>query len=115
MDAFADLFAVDGVIEMPFAVEGLPALLEGREAIREFSAGASSRPLEITELRTVQLHQTLDPEVVIVELVTVGRVTTTGQPFEIPCIQVFRVRDGKIVLFRDYVGAQTVVADLLAA
>jgi ketosteroid isomerase-like protein len=106
MDAFADLFAADGVIEMPFAVEGLPARLEGREAIREFSAGASSRPLEITELRTVQLHQTLDPEVVIVELVTVGRVTTTGQPFEIPCIQVFRIRDGKIVLFRDYVGAR---------
>ena len=49
----------------------------------------------------------------IVELVTVGRVTTTGQAFEVPCIQVFRIRDGQIVLFRDYVGAQA-MPDLTA-
>ena len=38
MEAFAGLFAAEGVIEMPFAANGLPARLEGREAIREFSA-----------------------------------------------------------------------------
>jgi uncharacterized protein len=114
MDAFAGLFAAEGVIEMPFAAGGLPARLEGREAIREFSTRSGRLPLEITDLRTVQVHQTLDPEVVIVELVTVGWVTTTGQPFEVPCIQVFRIRNGQIVLFRDYVGAQA-MPDLTAA
>lgn len=114
MEAFAGLFAVEGVIEMPFAADGLPVRLEGREAIREFSARSGRLPLEITDLRTVQVHQTLDPEVVIVELVTVGRITTTGQPFEVPCIQVFRIRDGQIVLFRDYAGAQA-MPDLTAA
>lgn len=34
-EAFADLFAVDGVLEMPFAVDGVPARLEGREAIQD--------------------------------------------------------------------------------
>lgn len=114
MEAFAALFAAEGVIEMPFAAHGWPPRLAGREAIREFSLRSARLPLEITDLRTVQVHQTLDPEVVIVELVTVGRVTTTGQPFEVPCIQVFRIRDGQIVLFRDYVGPQA-MPDLTAA
>jgi ketosteroid isomerase-like protein len=112
MDAFADLFAADGVIEMPFHTEGLPDRLEGREAIREFSARSRDMPFEITELRTRALHRTADPEVVIIELTTVGRVTTTGEDFVVPCIQVFRIRDGRIVLFRDYVGSQTLPAGL---
>jgi len=112
MDTFADLFAEDGVIEMPFHTEGLPDRLEGREAIRAFSAKARDLPFEIIELRTRALHRTGDPEVVILELTTVGRMATTGEEFTVPCIQVFRIRDGRIVLFRDYVGSQALPADL---
>jgi hypothetical protein len=104
-DAFADLFAEDGVIELPFAVGGLPTRLEGREAIREFSLRTSDRPIDIIDLHTVQLHQTTDPEVVILELVTKARHTTTKTPFEAPCIQVFKIRNGQIAHFRDYVNA----------
>ncbi|GAA1109324.1 nuclear transport factor 2 family protein [Kribbella jejuensis] len=104
-ESFAELFAEDGVIELPFAVDGLPARLEGREAIRDFSLKTSDRPIEILDLQTVQLHQTADPEVVVLELVTKGRHTTTNQPFEAPCIQVFRIRNGQIKHFRDYVAA----------
>jgi uncharacterized protein (TIGR02246 family) len=107
-ESFADLFADDGVIEMPFAVQGVPERLVGRDAIREFSLKAADHPIEIIDLRTVQLHQTADPEVVILELVTEARHTTTDKPFQARCIQVFRIQDGKIKLFRDYVGAQTV-------
>lgn len=103
MDAFADLFAADGVIEVPLAALGpLPGRLEGREAIRAFSASARSMPYEISDLRTRAIHRTSDPEVVIMEITSVGRVTTTGETFEVPCIQVFRIRDGRILLFRDY-------------
>lgn len=105
MDAFADLFAADGVIELPFAVEGLPPRLEGRETIRAFSARARDMPVEITDLRIRAAHRTSDPQVVILEITSVVRVTTTGETLEIPCIQVFRIRDGRIVLFRDYAGA----------
>jgi len=107
-ESFAGLFAEDGVIELPFAVDGLPARLEGRDAIREFSLRTSDRPVEITDLRIVQLHQTTDPEVVIVELVTEAHHTTTGASFEAPCIQVFRIHDGEIKLFRDYIGASAI-------
>lgn len=106
MEAFADLFAEDAVIEVPFVAEGLPVRLEGREAIRETARRTVHRGLEISDLRTFQVHQTLDPEVVIVELATIGRVTATGELFEVPCVQVLRIRNGRIVLFRDYVGTQ---------
>jgi ketosteroid isomerase-like protein len=104
MQAFADLFAEDGVIEMPFTAGELPTRLAGREAIRAYSANADGSGYRLDELRVHRTHQTDDPEVVIVELTSVGRVIATDQPFEVPCIQVFRIRDGKIVLFRDYVG-----------
>lgn len=104
-ESFADLFAEDGVIELPFAVHGLPTRLEGREKIRAFSLATSDRPIEILDLHTVQLHQTADPEVVVLELITKARHTTTGEPFEAPCIQVFRIQNGKIKHFRDYVAA----------
>ncbi|MFC6157975.1 nuclear transport factor 2 family protein [Kribbella jiaozuonensis] len=107
-ESFADLFAEDGVIEMPFALQGVPDRLVGRAAIREFSLKAGTRAVEITDLRTVQLHRTTDPEVVILELVTEARHTTTDVPFQATCIQVFRIQNGKIKLFRDYVGAHSV-------
>ena len=108
MEAFADLFAADAVIEMPFGGPGLPDRLEGREEIRAFSMKAELSGLEIFDLRVRDVHRSADPEVVIMELTTVGRVVSTGAPFEVPCIQVFRIRDGRIVLFRDYVGAGSV-------
>lgn len=107
-ESFANLFAEDGVIEMPFAVAGVPDRLDGREAIREFSLKAADHPVEIIDLRVVQLHETVDPEVVILELVTDGRHTPTGEPFQATCIQVFRIQNGEIKLFRDYVSAATV-------
>lgn len=107
-ESFAGLFAEDGVIELPFAVNGLPTRLEGRDAIREFSLDTSDRPLEIIDLRIIQLHETSDPEVVIVELVTEARHTTTGASFEAPCIQVFRIHNGEIKLFRDYISASAI-------
>ncbi|MEV4266962.1 nuclear transport factor 2 family protein [Kribbella sp. NPDC049584] len=107
-EGFVSLFAEDAVLELPFAVQGLPDRLVGREAIREFSLQAAAHAVDITDLRTVQLHRTIDPEVVILELVTEARHTTTDVPFQATCIQVFRIQDGKIKLFRDYVGAQSV-------
>lgn len=104
MDGFADLFAPDGVIEIPFAKAGMPSRLAGRETIREFATRGVRDDLQILDLRVDQAYRTEDPEVVVLELTSVGRVAATGAPFEVPCVQIFRIRDGEIVLFRDYVG-----------
>jgi uncharacterized protein (TIGR02246 family) len=101
-DGFADLFAPDGVIEAPFAPPGAPARLEGREAIREYSRHVMALPLRLEDFEVAELYQTQDPEVVIVEMRTKGTATTTGQSFAATSIQVLRIRDGQIVLFRDF-------------
>jgi uncharacterized protein len=59
-------------------------------------------PLRLEDFETVEVYQTQDPEVVIVELRTKATVTTTGRAFTATSIQVFRIRDGRILLFRDF-------------
>jgi hypothetical protein len=102
VDGFVELFAPDGVIELPFAGPGMPSRLAGQQAIRDFSHRMDASPLRIDDLEATALYHTDDPEVVIVELATRGTVTSTGRTFEATSIQVFRIRGGKIVLFRDY-------------
>ena len=102
IDGFADLFAPDAVIEAPFAPPGAPSRLEGREAIREYSRHVMASPLRLQDFEIAEFYPTQEPEVVIVEMRTKGTLTPTGQPFAATSIQVLRIREGQIVLFRDF-------------
>jgi uncharacterized protein len=101
-DGLADLFAPDAVIESPFAPPGAPLRLEGREAIREYSRHVVASPLRLEEYEVVEFYQTQDPEVVIVEMRAKATLTTTGRSFATTSIQILRIREGQIVLFRDF-------------
>jgi uncharacterized protein (TIGR02246 family) len=101
-DGYADLFAPDGVIELPFAPPGAPSRLEGREAIREYSRHFVALPLRLEDFDVAELYQTQDPEVVIVEMRAKATLTATGRSFEATSIQILRIREGQIVLFRDF-------------
>jgi hypothetical protein len=61
-------------------------------------------PSRVEGRETIAVHHTDDPEVIIVEVVTHGTMKDSGKSFAIPCAQVFRIRDGQVVLFRDYAG-----------
>ena len=102
-DGFADLFAPDAVIEVPFAgPPGMPARLAGREAIRENARRVMASPLRLEDFEVAELYQTQDPEVVIAEMRAKGTVTTSGRSFTATSIQILRIREGHIVLFRDF-------------
>ena len=102
-DGLADLFAPDAVIESVFAgAPGMPARLEGREAIRENARQVMASPLRLENYEVVELYQTQDPEVVIAEMRAKGTVTTTGRSFTATSVQILRIREGHIVLFRDF-------------
>jgi uncharacterized protein len=101
-DGLANLYAPDAVMESPFAPAGTPARLEGREAIREYSYRVVASPLRLGDYEVTELYQTQDPEVVIVEMRVTGTLTTTGQSFAATSIQILRIREGQIVLFRDF-------------
>lgn len=103
-EGFADLMAVDGVVEWPFTAPGAPSRLEGREAIREYvTHSLTARQMRIEDLRPDAFHETSDPQVVIVEITTIGRVVDTGRRFELPAIVVLTTRGGEILSYRDYV------------
>jgi ketosteroid isomerase-like protein/heme-degrading monooxygenase HmoA len=102
-DGLADLFAPDAVIDAPFGgAPGMPMRLEGRERIREYTRQVMASPLRLEDYEVVELYQTQDPEVVIVEMRAMGTVTTTGRSFVATSIQILRIREGHIVLFRDF-------------
>jgi len=102
-DDLADLYAVDAVHEFPFLFPGMPERYQGREEVRAgYRAAWGTSPARPTEIRDVVVHDSTDPEVITVEQVVTGTVTTTGRPFSFPGLLVIRVRDGLIVHVRDY-------------
>jgi len=102
-EAFVGLMAPDGYIEWPYRPTGVPARLQGRTEIREFLTGSAKAFIRFDEYRNVVMHETTDPEVVIVEYEAHGAVIATGAPFKQTVIAVFRVRNGQVLSYRDYI------------
>jgi hypothetical protein len=103
IDGFADLFTPDAVMEFAFhGPPGTPVRIEGREAIREYSRQFAASPLRLEDFEVVELHQTQDPEVVIVEVRAKATLTATGRSLAATSVQILRIREGHIVLFRDF-------------
>jgi ketosteroid isomerase-like protein len=119
MDTQADLYAPDGVLEMPFAPAGTPRRIEGREAIRQVLKMAGNRARRdgrrIVAYRNVVVRATDDPEVIVAEFDLHGESTATGATYTLPFIQVLRVRDGQIVAMRDYFDSQALAGSLSPA
>ena len=102
LDGFADLFALDGVHELPFAPPGIPRRLEGRETLREYFAAITGTPLKHTRFENMTVYETADPGVIIAEYDAHGTVTSTGRHYQLRYVQVVEVREGRITLWRDY-------------
>lgn len=101
MDRFIDLFTEDAVLELPFAAPGAPRRLDGREALREYLDGYPDR-LDIADFPVVLIHQTTDPETIVVEMTARGTTVRTGGAYELPYVAVVRIRGGRILSYRDY-------------
>ncbi|PRX99036.1 nuclear transport factor 2 family protein [Allonocardiopsis opalescens] len=102
LTGFAELFAEDGVLELPFAPPGRPSVVRGRAAIRAELAAIAETPLVHREFRDMAVYRTDDPEVVIAEYDAHGEVAGTGRGYVLRYVQVLRVREGRIAHWRDY-------------
>lgn len=105
-DALAETFTPDGVYEAPLIPPGhaFPRRLAGRDEIRAGMAAFYQRPVteravNVEKSRYV-LHTTADPDVFIAEIDTAF--DEDGGPTTMSLVQIFRVRDGRIALLRDY-------------
>jgi ketosteroid isomerase-like protein len=103
IETFVGLMAPDGYIEWPYRPPGVPARLQGRTEIRRHLTETAKAFIRFDEYRNVVVHETTDPEVVIVEYDAQGTVVATGAPFQQTVIAVIRVQDGLILSYRDYI------------
>ncbi|MEU4156970.1 nuclear transport factor 2 family protein [Actinoplanes sp. NPDC026670] len=105
-DAIAAMFTEDGVLEAPLVAAGHPLRhLAGRDAIRAGTAAYHTRPappgtIDIERTAYV-LHDTADPAVFIAEI-DVVLAQADGTRTTMSLVQIFRLRNGRIAVLRDY-------------
>ncbi len=102
-DAFVELLAPDAVFEIPFVIPGMPTRLVGREEIRAHLAQrwSGTSGIEVHGIYP-QVYETADPEMVFVENEVDMTVPGAERTRVRASVNVVRVRDGMVTLFRDY-------------
>jgi hypothetical protein len=103
LNAFADLWADDAVQDMPFAagVDGLETTWHGKEKLlRHYNKSIPNRRDHVFHID--HLHQTADPDVIVVEARGKSTVGETGRLYDQRYVFIFKLRDGKIVLNREH-------------
>ena len=109
-EAYAALFAPDAVLEFPFAPASWPRRLEGREAIGAVVGANLRRAREagrrIDRIDVRAMHDTVDPEVLVVELETQLALDSGERLPGAQYVHVYRIRGGQIVSLRDYFSSE---------
>jgi ketosteroid isomerase-like protein len=101
LDEVPGLYAEQIDVVHPFdPLRGAP--LRSRDELRERFASAAARPRQRRRVGNVTIHETTDPEVIVAEFEYQGTDADTAEPYALPAIFVFRVRNGEIVSSRDY-------------
>jgi ketosteroid isomerase-like protein len=75
--AMLDLCADDVVFEFPFAPPGRPARVEGKPALGDCLKALSGR-VRLEGMRNLEIHETVKPDVAIIEMTLTGTGTATG-------------------------------------
>jgi ketosteroid isomerase-like protein len=99
--AWVDLWDENGILEFPFAPQGWPERLDGKAAIGEYMRDYPDH-IDVHDFPDVEVHQTVAPETIVVEMRGVGRLVETDSPFDMSYIAVVTVRNGLITRYRDY-------------
>lgn len=99
--AWVDLWAEDGQMEFPFASDGWPTRLGGKQAIAAYMRHYPDH-VDVHDFADLTIHETTDPETIVVEMRGVGRLVETDSPFDMTYISVVAIRDGRFTSYRDY-------------
>jgi ketosteroid isomerase-like protein len=97
-DEMLENYTEDLILDLPYADP--PSAIDGREAVRAYLRGA----FEIFKFRLdiTDVHQGLDPDVLVVEYAGEGHVTTTQKAYRNTYIGVYWFRDGVICRVREF-------------
>jgi hypothetical protein len=100
-DEWIELWAEDGTCEFPYAPEGRPRVLQGKNAILAYMTGYPEW-IAIDSIAEMRVHAMHDPELAVVEMAIKGRALTTGRPYNQRYVIVVEARNGKIWRYREY-------------
>ena len=100
-ETFPDMFAADGVLEYPFAPPGLNTPIAGRDAIVA-NFQRLRKLLRTDSVADVSEIKVNDPNVAVLEFSGRGEGVNTGEAYKQHYISVIHMRDGDIVLYKDY-------------
>jgi uncharacterized protein len=109
VDELVELFAVDAVMELPFAPGKMPREHVGKSAIAEFQQFARDSFSEFS-MTVDAIHETTDPHVVIAEHRSDAIVAENGRPYRNHYVTVFTFDDdGLVSSWREFYDAGVVV------
>ena len=94
-------WADNGVMELPYAMPGVPSRAEGREAIAK-SGEVSLAMFSRFETPVFELHPTTDPDVFFAEYESDAEIRQSGRPYRNTYVGYFLLRDGKVVHWKEY-------------
>lgn len=98
---FIEMMAEDFVMEFPYARPGMQPRIEGREAVVAYLMTVAGS-VAVDTVDNVVVHETGDPEVVIVEFEAHGRALKVDEPYRQRYISVIRARGGRMIHYKDY-------------
>ena len=101
MEGWSRLCAEDVVAEFPFAPEGSPRRLDGREALYAYLRDYPS-VINVRSIPHLRVYSTDDPNVAIAEWSSSGEVLTNGNAYEMSYATFVTFKGGLIVNYREY-------------
>jgi hypothetical protein len=99
--AQVDLFADDGVHELPFSPTGTPIRFTREQIRAAMSAPGPARVVD-RRLAAVRIDEAKDDATAIAEYDFEGTLAATGEPVTISGVMIVTTRDGLIVRSRSY-------------
>lgn len=105
VQGMAAVLAEDIVFEMPFALPGLPDRVEGKDTVVEFLErflGKERGMFTGWDLQNIRIYRGGDPNLVFAELDGKGVVVKSGYQYRQKYIILFRISDGRIRHWREY-------------
>jgi ketosteroid isomerase-like protein len=96
------LMADDIEFDLAYAPEGIRTPIHGRDAMAQLIDTIIAGTFETFTAEITDTYQGADPEVIVVEYRSDAVVKHNGKRYNNRYIAVFKIRDGKIVFWREY-------------
>jgi ketosteroid isomerase-like protein len=101
IDSWIELWQPDGVFEQPFATEGFPRRLEGRDEILHHVTGMDEIFRDFV-FSDIEIHATADPDCFVMTLRSDSTIIPTGRRYANEYVVFLRLRDGLVAHYREY-------------